>query len=114
MRILLITAGAALVGLSATSATAQWRGHGLSSAWRYERAIEQTQRQCAQALRWAESRREYYRIDRRCDARLAELRRDYTRELRRDHWEDDRKWRGRDRDDDDDRRWRGRDRDDDD
>lgn len=125
MRTALIAAGVALVGLSATAANAQWRDRGSSSSsWRYERAIQQTQRECAQALRRADSRREYYRVDRRCDARLAELRHEYAQSLshhRGGHWDQDNRWSGRDRYDDhrwrggdDNRNWRGRDRDDDD
>lgn len=126
MRTVLIAAGVALVGLSATAANAQWRDRASSSAWRYERAIQQTQRECAQALRRADSRREYYRIDRTCDARLSELRREYNQAVRydrRSHRGNDPRWSDRDRyddnrwrggGDDDDRSWRGRDRDDDD
>lgn len=105
MRTILIAAGVALAGLGASTASAQWRGNDWSPGWRYERLINQTQRQCAQSLRWADSRREYNRISRRCDERLRELRREYRRALRWDRrgdWDDDYRWRGRDRDDDDD------------
>ena len=105
MRSICIAAGIALAGLSASSASAQWRGQDSSLSWRYERAINQTQRECARALRWADTRREYNRISWRCRERLEDLRREYRRELRRDRrggWDDDPRWRGRDRDDDDD------------
>lgn len=100
-----IAAGVALAGLGASTASAQWRANDWSPGSHYERAIDQTQRQCNQSLRWADSRREYNQIARRCDVRLQELRQEYRRTLRssqRGAWDYDDRWRGRDRDDDDD------------
>ncbi|ABC63821.1 hypothetical protein [Erythrobacter litoralis] len=103
----LFASGVALAALSATPAAADSRGYNSYYGNGYQRAVERIERRCSRALRFAESRREYWQITRRCDAQLRDL---------RYRWNDDRRWRDDDDDDDDDdrRRWRGRDRDDDD
>lgn len=98
MRFLILATAAAAVALPASAATAQSWGGNYGNGGNNVRQVE---RQCQRALRNADSRREYFMIQRDCQRRIAWAQRaSYNRY-------DNRSDRYRDRDDNDGRYWDG-------
>jgi hypothetical protein len=103
MRFLILAAAGAAIALPATAASAQ-NGYGNGNGYGNNNSVRQIEWQCQRALRNADSRREYYMIQRDCQRRIAWAQRasynrsdnryDRDRDRYRDRDNDNRYWDG--------------------